>query len=160
VLLLLAALGAAFADRVVSRSQRPIVAVSIFDNETGNVRYDRAVHNLSDAVVHRLTQLGRERLGVVGNDAILRMPRSRRDLDEIKAETGASHVVLAQLQPSNGGVTLLVHLIRLDDGTHLWTRRIPRAIDDPLDDLGEEAAAAVEAALRQQLLADSAPELE
>jgi TolB-like protein len=97
---------------------------------------------------------------VVGNDAILRMPRSRRDLDEIKAETGASHVVLAQLQPSNGGVTLLVHLIRLDDGTHLWTRRIPRAIDDPLDDLGEEAAAAVEAALRQQLLADSAPELE
>jgi len=158
-LLLLAVLGAIFTDRVNSRSQRPIVAVSIFDNETGDVRYDRAVHNLSDAVVHRLTQLGPEQLGVIGNDAILRMPRSRRDLDEIRAETGASHVILAQLQPSNGGVTLLVHLIRLDDGTHLWTRRIPRPIDDLLEDLGDEAATAVESGLRQHVLADSASEL-
>ena len=50
-------------------------------------------------------------------------------------------------------------LIRLDDGTHLWTKRIPRPIDDVLDGLGDEAAAAVEAGLRQHLLTDSASEL-
>ena len=32
------------AVRTIQRSSRPVVAVSIFDNETGDSRYDRVVH--------------------------------------------------------------------------------------------------------------------
>jgi TolB-like protein len=107
---------------------------------------------MSDAVVDRLTGLGPAKVGVVGNASILRMPRNGRDLERIEAETGASHVILAQLQPSKGDLTLLMHLIRLDDGTHLWTRRIARPGNDSLDGLDAEAATMIEAGVRAHVL--------
>ena len=151
-LLVLGALVLGFSDRLGGKPRRPIVAVSIFDNETGDSRYDRDVHALSDTVVDRLTSLGPNRIGIVGNAAILRMPRNARDLERIEEQTGASHLILAQLQHSNGGLTLLMHLIRLDDGTHLWTRRIARPANGSLDGLDVEAARTIEAGVREHVL--------
>jgi DNA-binding winged helix-turn-helix (wHTH) protein/TolB-like protein len=142
----------AFVSMTGQRSGRPIVAVSAFDNETGDSRYDRTLGAVSDAVVDRLTGLGPERIGVVGNASVLRIPRSRRDLEAIADQTGASHVILAQLQPRRGEVTLLLHLIRLDDGTHLWTRRIVRPAGDSLETLGDEAARLMESGVRERVL--------
>lgn len=139
-----------FAGRATQQG-RPIVAVSIFDNETGDGRYDRAVHAISDTVVDRLTGLGPDRVGIVGNASILRVPRSRRDLDDIARQTGASHVILAQLQPSQGKLSLLMQVIRLDDGTHVWVRRIGRPVGDTLEGLDVEAAGLIESGVRQVL---------
>jgi DNA-binding winged helix-turn-helix (wHTH) protein/TolB-like protein len=137
-----------------SRS-RPVIAVSVFDNETGDSRYDLPVRTLSNTVVDRLTKLGPQRIGVVGNDAVLRMPRNERDLDQIADQTRAAFVVLAQLQRQGPELSLLIHLIRLDDGTHVWTRRINRPPQDSLDGLDDEAARMVEAAARQFVIRDS-----
>ena len=150
---LLLALGVTPLLDAIQRSSRPVVAVSIFDNETGDPGYDRSVHAMADTVVDRLTAVGVERVGVVGNASILRIPRDDRDLEKIKDRTGASHVVLAQLQPRQGGLSLLMHLIRLDDGTHLWTRRIQRPAGDPLTGLDDDAANLIESGIREQLLA-------
>jgi DNA-binding winged helix-turn-helix (wHTH) protein/TolB-like protein len=133
---------------------RPVIAVSVFDNETGESRYDLPVRALSDAVVDRLTKLGPDRIGVVGNLAALRMPRNERDLKKIAEETGAGFVILAQFQRTGQDWLLLIHLIRLDDGTHVWTHRIPRPAEDPLAGLDEEAARSVEAAARRFVLGD------
>ena len=136
----------------LQRTERPVVAVSIFDNETGDPRYDRPVQAMADTVVDRLTALGSEHVGVVGNASVLRMPRNGRDLESIKERTGASHVILAQLQPRKTELSLLIHLIRLDDGTHLWTRRIQRPAADALEGLDEEAAALVTSGIREHVL--------
>lgn len=136
----------------IQQPDRPVVAVSIFDNETGDPTYDRPVHAIADTVVDRLTSLGPDQVGVVGNASILRMPRNQRDLEQIKGQTGASHVILAQLQPRENQLSLIIHLIRLDDGTHLWTRRIPRPAADQLHGLDEEAAALVTSGIRQHVL--------
>jgi DNA-binding winged helix-turn-helix (wHTH) protein/TolB-like protein len=133
-------------------SGRPVVAVSIFDNETGDPKYDRPVHAIADTVVDRLTALGPDQLGVVGNASVLRIPRNERDLERIKGQTGASHVILAQLQPRQQELSLLIHLIRLDDGTHLWTRRIPRPTADALQGLDEEAAALITTGIQAHVL--------
>jgi TolB-like protein len=131
-----------------------VIAVSVFDNETGESRYDLPVRALSDTVVDRLTKLGPERIGVIGNLAELRMPRSERDLKRIAEETGAGFVILAQFQRDDQNWLLLIHLIRLDDGTHVWTHRIPRPPENPLAGLDEEAARSVEAAARRFVLRD------
>jgi TolB-like protein len=137
------------------RPSRPVVAVAVFDNETGESRYDLPVRVLSDAVVDRLTQLGPERLGVVGNVAELRMPRSRRDLQNIAEQTRAAFVILGQFQRTSPHLTLLLHLIRLDDGTHVWTGRIARPPDEALAGLDAEAARMVEAATLRFVVGDS-----
>jgi DNA-binding winged helix-turn-helix (wHTH) protein/TolB-like protein len=150
IVLLLAA--GAWTVRAFLRPSRPVIAVSLFDNETGDPGYDRPIHTMADIVVDRLTALGSGRIGVVGNASVLRMPRNERDLIRIKEESGASFVVLAQLQSRQAGLSFIMHLIRLDDGTHLWTRRIARPAGDALAGLEEEAARAVESGVRQHVL--------
>jgi DNA-binding winged helix-turn-helix (wHTH) protein/TolB-like protein len=139
-----------------SLPSRPIVAVAVFENLTGNATLDRTVAGLSDVIVERLTALGPERLGVNGNASILRRPRDARDGKAVAKETGASFLVSGQLEYREGQRSLVMQLIRLDDGTHVWVRRITRSPGDPLDTLDKDVALQVEAAVRKLVLKDAA----
>jgi TolB-like protein len=150
--LLTLVLGTVWIARRSAARQRPIVAVAIFDNETGDARYDRTVAQLSDVTVDRLTSLGPDRVGVIGNMAALRQPRGKRDLAAIARETRAGYIILGQLQPRNGKLSLLLQLIRVDDGTHVWVTRIARDADQSLANIDEEAAALIEQAVREHVL--------
>jgi DNA-binding winged helix-turn-helix (wHTH) protein/TolB-like protein len=135
-------------------SSRPIVAVAMFENETGNPAYERAVAALSDVIVERLTRLGPERLGVNGNASILRRPRDARDTSAVAKQTGATFLVAGHLQTRDGRLSLLMYLIRLDDGTHVWAQRIGRPIGDLLNTLDGDVATQIEAAGREIVLRD------
>jgi TolB-like protein len=54
----------------------------------------------------------------------------------------------------NGRLSLLMHLIRVDDGTHVWVQRIGRPIGDLLNTLDGEVARQIEAAIREIVLRD------
>ncbi|HEY3245597.1 MAG TPA: winged helix-turn-helix domain-containing protein [Phycisphaerae bacterium] len=138
-------------------ASRSIVAVAVFENLTGVATLDRTVNRLSDVIVERLTALGPERLGVNGNAGILRRPRDARDGKAVATETGASFLVSGQLEMTDGQVSLLMQLIRLDDGTHVWVQRIARPAGDPLDTIDKDVALEVESAVRRLVLKDSAP---
>jgi TolB-like protein len=141
----------------VSRSrgpERPIVAVAVFDNETGDASREQAVATMADVVVERLTALGPSRLGVNGNSKALRNPRADRDPRAVARETHASFLVAGHLQTKDGRLSLLMHIIRLDDGTHVWVQRISRSPDEGLESLDEEVAAQIEQAVRRIVLKD------
>jgi len=139
-------------DRVPAAPRRPIVAVAVFENETGDPRHDRVTASLSDVVVERLTALGPLRVGVDGNAAILRRPRDARDWRAVAHETGAAFLVSGQLQTRSERLSLLMQLIRLDDGTHVWVQRINRPAGDRLDTIDADAAAQIESAVRTTVL--------
>jgi DNA-binding winged helix-turn-helix (wHTH) protein/TolB-like protein len=139
-------------DRPPSPPRRPIVAVAVFENETGIAAHDRAVAALSDAIVERLTAIGPAQIGVDSNAAILRRPRDARDWRAVARDTGAVYLVAGLLQTRADQLSLLMYLIRLDDGTHVWVQRISRPPDDRLDTLGADAASEIESAVRKALL--------
>jgi DNA-binding winged helix-turn-helix (wHTH) protein/TolB-like protein len=153
---LLIVLGSAswFASRKAGPSMpaRPIVAVAVFENESGDPAYERPVAALSDVIVERLTALGPDRIGINGNASILRRPRDARDTRAVAKETGATFLVAGQLQTRDGKLSLLMHMIRLDDGTHVWVQRIARPLGDRLDTLDGEVASQIEAAVRDIVL--------
>jgi DNA-binding winged helix-turn-helix (wHTH) protein/TolB-like protein len=134
--------------------ERPIVAVAVFDNETGDASRERAVSTIADAVVERLAALGPSRIGVNGNSKVLRNPRADRDPRTVARETHASFLVAGHLQTKDGRLSLLMHIIRLDDGTHVWVQRISRSPDDALQSLDEDVAAQIEKAVRKIVLKD------
>jgi DNA-binding winged helix-turn-helix (wHTH) protein/TolB-like protein len=103
-----------------------IIAVSIFDNETGDPSLDGFVAGLSDVVVSRLTELAPDKIGVIGNAAALRRPRAIRNLRTLAAEVPADYVVIGQLQRQDAGLRFIVHFIRLRDEVHLSARRLVR----------------------------------
>ncbi len=137
-----------------SRTPQLIVAVSVFDNESGRPEYDRLVAGLSDLVVERLTKIDPEQVAVVGNAAVLRQPRNLRNLGAVKAGLHADYVILGQLQEAEAGLRFISHLIRLSDETHLKANRL----SFPDGDLsGLEAAVVSEAdrAIRENVLNQS-----
>ena len=123
-----------FATRRVpsDRPSRPIIAVAVFENDTGDPVNERAVAGLSDVIVERLTALGTDarrhqrqrqhpaaaprRAGRAGGGE-----GNRRDISCLPA----------MLQKREGQLSLLMQLVRLDDGTHVWVQRIARPIGDP-----------------------------
>jgi DNA-binding winged helix-turn-helix (wHTH) protein/TolB-like protein len=133
---------------------RPIVAVAVFDNETGDASRERAVSTIADVIVERLTALGPSRIGVNGNSKVLRNSRADRDPRLVARETHASFLVAGHLQNKDGRLSLLMHIIRLDDGTHVWVQRISRSPDDRLESLDEDVAAQIERAVRRIVLKD------
>ena len=67
---------------------RPLVAVAIFDNETGDAAFDRLALTAADIMVERLTALGSERVGIIGNTPALRVPREQRSPGRSAARPG------------------------------------------------------------------------
>lgn len=120
---------AVWVSRESRRAEPPIVAVALFDNETGLAEYDRLAHGAADVMVQGLTGLGPE-VGVIGNVPILRVPRAARDPDAIRKATAAGYLVFGQLQAEGTALRLVAHLIRLDDDTHLWVTRVVREPSD------------------------------
>jgi TolB-like protein len=45
-----------------------------------------------------------------------------------------------------------MHMIRLDDGTHVWFNRIPRPAGDTLTTLDADVASQIESAVRRIVL--------
>ena len=127
LLLLLVAAGiAGFAMRDTSAS--PIrIAVVPFDNETGDTEFDRIAGGVADATVARLATPERiKQVEVIGNAAVLRRPRAFRDLKVIGQELQASYVVLAQVKQDQQRIRLIAHLIRVNDGAHVWANTFDR----------------------------------
>jgi DNA-binding winged helix-turn-helix (wHTH) protein/TolB-like protein len=131
---------------------RPIVAVATFSNETGDASREPVVAALSDVIVERLTALGPDRIGVNGNASVLRRPRDDRDPRTVARDTHASFLVYGSLTKRNGRLSLLVQIVKLDDGTHVWVQRFSRPLDDALESLGDDLAAQVETAVRAIVL--------
>jgi DNA-binding winged helix-turn-helix (wHTH) protein/TolB-like protein len=128
-----------------------VIAVSVFDNETGDAGHDLRVATLSDAVVARLVQLDRAHLTVVGNAAALRRPRNIRDLEALRSQVEADYVLLGQLQRDETGLRFITHFIRLIDQAHLRANRLTFP-DGDLTRLEPEVVAEFERAVREHVL--------
>jgi DNA-binding winged helix-turn-helix (wHTH) protein/TolB-like protein len=126
--------GAVWAKRLISPAPAPLetVAVTRFDNETGNVELDRFADGLTDSLVGELTSALAGHFGVIGNAAILRRARRDRDLIEIGKTLGSRYVVLGQVQQSGEKIRILAHLISLPRQTHVRVARIEENVTDPV----------------------------
>jgi DNA-binding winged helix-turn-helix (wHTH) protein/TolB-like protein len=133
---------------------RVVVAVSIFDNETGLAEYDRLVSGLSDIVVTRLTELAPDRVAVIGNAAVLRKPRNIRNLKALATGVRADYVLLGQLQHADSGLRFITHFIRLSDETHLRANRLSFPNGD-LTSLEQTVVTEFERAVQQHVLSDN-----
>lgn len=128
------------------------IAVVPFDNETGSPAYDEVARGVADATVARLASPERrETLSVVGNAAILRRPRDRRDLKVIGNELDVEYVVLGQVKGDQERVRVIAHLIRVSDQAHMWASTFDRPAFtlDVQAELAEAIASAVAARLRR-----------
>ena len=68
--------------------------------------------------------------------------------------SGEPERVSGRLETKDGRLSLVMHLIKLDDGTHVWVQRVGRPAGDRLDTLERDAARQIEDAVRELVLKD------
>jgi DNA-binding winged helix-turn-helix (wHTH) protein/TolB-like protein len=136
------------------RADSILVAVSVFDNETGVAEYDRPVAGLADLVVASLANLAPGRLAVIGNAEVLRRPRNIRNLKAVADGIRADYVLLGQLQQGETGLRFVTHFIRLSDMAHLKANRLPLT-GNGLSGLEAAVVGEFERAAREHLLTSS-----
>jgi DNA-binding winged helix-turn-helix (wHTH) protein/TolB-like protein len=158
--LLILTLGSAYllAARHIGKSH-PTIAIVRFDNETSDGSLKSFSDAITDTLVEQLTTQSLNRYEVIGNAAILRLPRDQRDLSAIASSLHANYVILGQVQsaPNQGDGAknrILAHLIRLPDQTHIWVDRLDRSLTDPLA-TESEAAQKIASDFSQRIVADS-----
>lgn len=80
--LALLSLGFALWSRIPKHAQADgiRIAVTRFENRTGDPQFDRFSAGLTDALVAELTEWSGNRFAVIGNAAMLRLPRNQQDL--------------------------------------------------------------------------------
>jgi len=132
LLLLIAAAVGYWLRSIPSVHRGATIAVVHFDNETSDPVMARFADGLTDNVVAQLFAASGQKFQVIGNAAILRVPRDQRDLSAIATSLRAAYVVLGQVQSNGSQTRILAHLIRMPDQTHLWVVRSDLAIADPL----------------------------
>lgn len=143
--------------RHARQSSRPIVAVVRFDNETGEPALTRFSDYLTDTLVVQMSENGAGRYDVVGNAAILRVPREQRDLRAIGRSLGASYVVIGQVQRDTDRVRVLGHLIRLPEQTHVSVARFEDVRTQTLAETSEIASRISQTFARRLNPVSSAP---
>jgi DNA-binding winged helix-turn-helix (wHTH) protein/TolB-like protein len=131
-----------------------VIAVSVFDNETGVTEYDRPIAGLSDLVVTNLANLAPGRLDVIGNAEVLRRPRNIRNLKAVADGIDADYVLLGQLQQGETGLRFVTHFIRLRDMAHLKADRLQLS-GNGISGLEVAVVDAFETAVRQHLLTET-----
>lgn len=140
---------------VSRRAGAILVAVSVFDNETGIAEYDRPIAGLSDLVVTHLANLAPSRLAVIGNADVLRRPRNIRNLKAVAEGIRADYVLLGQLQQGEQGLRFVTHFIRLRDMAHLKANRL-QLNGNGIAGLEVAVVDAFERAIREHLLTGGA----
>ncbi|HEY3739172.1 MAG TPA: winged helix-turn-helix domain-containing protein [Bryobacteraceae bacterium] len=131
-LLIIAASGVALLANRYTRHV-PIVAVTLFSNETGDPAVDSVAVGFSDAMTVNLASTSTDRVKVIGNAAILRQPRTSLNFDQIHTSLQADYVVIGQVQKDSIGFRILAHLLRLPGQTHVTVDRLDTpTLDNPL----------------------------
>jgi DNA-binding winged helix-turn-helix (wHTH) protein/TolB-like protein len=127
----------------------PVIAVCLFDNETGDRKFDQIAIGFSDAVTVELASEGAQRVKVIGNAEILRTPRSERKLTEISKALGADFVIIGQIKKDATQFRILGHLLRMPGQTHASVERLDASqLDNPLADEAEFAHRAAQRFLK------------
>jgi len=135
---------------ISKQAPRPVIAICLFDNETGDPSADRIASGFSDAITAELASAGNaSRAQVIGNAAILRKPRSERNLNQIQEALGANYVIIGQLQKDSTQFRVLAHLLRMPRQTHVTVQRLDMAdLETPLETEAEFARSATSRFLR------------
>jgi TolB-like protein len=124
------------------------VAVLPFVNMSSDQENTYFVDGLTEEILNRVAQIGG--LKVPGRTSSFAFKNQNRDLRQIGAALGVSHVLEGSVRKAGDRLRITVQLVRTTDGFHLWSQSYDRKLDDVFA-IQEEIARAIADGLSLQL---------
>ena len=137
------------ASSSVTAIQTKSVAVLPFLNESGDKDQQYFSDGLSEDLITALSQFSG--LKVINRDSSFRFRNSQDSVQVIGEKLGVAHLLEGSIQRLDGEVRINVELVKVDDGSTLWSRHYDRPYKD-LFTLQDEITKSVASALQAKLL--------
>jgi TolB-like protein/tetratricopeptide (TPR) repeat protein len=132
---------AARSDPRQSGDVREMLVVLPFENLTTGDKHDYFSDGLTEEMITELARLSPERLGVIARTSAMQFKSTTKNIGQIGAELGVSHVLEGSVRRAGERVRITAQLIRVSDETHLWARSYERGLHDVLEVQAEVARA-------------------
>jgi len=114
-----------------------------FVNMSGNASNDYFSDGLAETTLDMLAQV--PDLKVIARTSSFAFKNKPTDIREVGRKLGAAHVLEGSVQQAGDTVRITVQLIRAKDGTHLWSQRYDRKLNDVFKIQDEIATSVVDA---------------
>ena len=129
----------------VDQSERPSIAVLSFANMSGNLEQDYFADGITEDIT---TALSRSRwLLVTPRNSVLAYRAVAVEIRAVARALGVRYVLEGSVRKSSQRVRISTRLVDAVAGTHIWTERYDREIEDIFavqDDITERVAGAIE----------------
>ena len=125
------------------------VAVLPFVNMSGNEENEYFSDGLTENLLHMLAQI--PELRVSARTSSFAFKNRNLDVREIAGQLSVAHILEGSVQRVGNNVRITAQLIRASDGTHLWSNKYDRTLDD-IFAIHDEIASAVGAELSKSIL--------
>jgi eukaryotic-like serine/threonine-protein kinase len=132
------------------------LAVLPFRNLTGDPSQDYLSDGVTEELTALLGRLNPQRLGVFGRTSVLRYKKGDTPIDQIGRELGVSHVLEGSMQREGSRVRINAELVRVSDGTQVWTGTYEPELSGILGAQGQVAQGAAKALAVRLLPAEEA----
>lgn len=116
------------------------IAVLPFVNMSGDAGQEYFSDGISEEIINRLAQI--KELKVIGRSSSFQFKGQNPDLRRVGETLQVSTVLEGSIRKSGNRVRVTAQLIRVDDGSHLWSQNFNSQLDD-IFDVQDEIANAI-----------------
>jgi serine/threonine-protein kinase len=147
---------AAFASDVAPRSgapadRRPSIAVLPFDNLSADPEQEYFCDGMAEEIINSLAHLNG--LRVIARTSSFAFKGRQEDIRVIGSALDVEHVLEGSVRKAGNRLRITAQLITVSDGSHLWSERFDRTLEDVFA-IQDEIALAIVDNLKVRLLGD------
>jgi TolB-like protein/DNA-binding winged helix-turn-helix (wHTH) protein/Flp pilus assembly protein TadD len=110
-----------------------MLAVLPFENLTGDAGQEYFSDGLTEEMISQLSDLNRERLGVIARTSVMHYKHTQTPLNQIGHELGVQYVLEGSVRRDANTVRVSAQLIQVKDQRHLWSRQYDRQLSGLLE---------------------------
>jgi len=135
----------------VEDAPRPSIAVLPFANMSGDKEQEYFSDGLAEEIINVLAHI--PDLRVIARTSAFAFKGQNTDIRRIAETLGVTHVLEGSVRKAGNRVRVTAQLITAHDGSHIWSERFDREMEDVFA-IQDEIAEAIAAALKMRLSPD------
>jgi len=110
-----------------SKSEKSI-AVLPFVNMSADVEQEYFCDGMAEEIINALTQI--ENLKVIARTSVFMFKGKNEDIREIGRKLAVKHILEGSVRKAGNKIRITAQLIKVDDGSHLWSEKYDRQMEE------------------------------
>ena len=137
-------------EKAAAEKPKPSIAVLPFRNISADPEQDYFCEGMSEEIINALTHI--ENLKVIARTSAFAFKDKQEDVREIGKKLDVEHLLEGSVRKAGNRLRITAQLVKVSDGSHLWSERYDREMEDVFE-IQDEISLSIVDKLKVKLLA-------